>query len=82
MNNKEKNNRRNFLKNFFSAGASIGLASSAKTITHAKTSNKVKMLTADGKLVEIDKSVLEKKKSLKRASDKEVFDWMTSKRKT
>jgi hypothetical protein len=82
MNNKEKNNRRNFFKNFFSAGATIGLASSAKTPTQAKTSNKVKMLTADGKLVEIDKSVLDKKVGLKRASDKEVFNWMTSKHKT
>jgi hypothetical protein len=32
------------------------------------------MLTADGKLVEVDKSVIEKNKDLKRASDKEVFD--------
>jgi len=40
------------------------------------------MLTADGKLVEVDKSVIEKNKDLKRASDKEVFDWISSKNKT
>jgi len=82
MDNKEKNNRRNFLKIFFPTGASIGLISSPKTTIQARDSGKVKIITADGKLVEIDKSVLEKKASLKRASDKEVFNWMTSKHKT
>lgn len=36
----------------------------------------VKMLTADGKLVEIDKSVLDKATKNQRSSNKEIFDWM------
>jgi len=36
----------------------------------------VKMLTADGKLVEIEKSVLEEAAKNKKASNKEIFDWM------
>jgi len=40
------------------------------------------MLTSDGKLVEVDKSVIEKIAASKRASDKEVFEWMDQKHKT
>jgi hypothetical protein len=39
------------------------------------------MLTADGKLVEVDQSVIEKATS-KKASDKEVYEWMDEKHKT
>ena len=78
---KDKNNRRNFLKAFFSTGAAVGLTGSVNTLTPSKN-EKVKMLTADGKLVEVDKSVIEKKAGSKKASDKEVYDWMDSKHKT
>ena len=82
MSSKEKNNRRNFLRSILTAGSAIGLISPLKTNPKLESNNKIKMLTADGKLVEIDKSVIEKNKELKRASDKEVFDWMRSKHKT
>jgi len=36
----------------------------------------VKMLTADGKLVEIKKSVLEAASKKQRATNKEIYDWM------
>lgn len=36
----------------------------------------VKMLTADGKLVEIDKSVLEAASKKQKSSNKEIYDWM------
>lgn len=36
----------------------------------------VKMLTADGKLVEIDQAVLDAAKTNKKASNKEIYDWM------
>lgn len=36
---------------------------------------KVKMLTPDGKLVEVDKSVLDRA-AKKKASNKDIFDWM------
>ena len=82
MLSKEKNNRRNFLKSILTAGSAIGLLTPFKTNPKLKSNNKIKMLTADGKLVEVDKSVIEKNKDLKRASDKEVFDWIGSKNKT
>lgn len=36
----------------------------------------VKMLTADGKLVEIDKAVLEAASKKIKSSNKEIYDWM------
>jgi hypothetical protein len=38
--------------------------------------NTVKMLTADGKLVEIDKAVLEQASLNKKSSNKEIYEWM------
>lgn len=34
------------------------------------------MLTPDGKLVEVDKAIYEKAVQKKKASNKEIFDWM------
>jgi hypothetical protein len=39
-------------------------------------SEKVKMLTADGKLVEIDKAVLDEVTKKQKSTNKEIFDWM------
>jgi len=36
----------------------------------------VKMLTADGKLVEIDQSVLDAASKKQKSSNKEIYDWM------
>ena len=38
--------------------------------------NMVKMLTADGKLVEIDRAVLEAASKSQKSSNKEIYDWM------
>ena len=44
--------------------------------TKEQTDGKVKMLTADGKLVEIDKAVLEAASKKQKSSNKEIYDWM------
>jgi hypothetical protein len=36
----------------------------------------VKMLTADGKLVEIDKAVLDAASKKQKSTNKEIYDWM------
>ena len=38
--------------------------------------SKVKMLTADGKLVEVDKAIFEKASKKQKASNKDIYDWM------
>ena len=78
---KEKTNRmksrRNFLKTTLLAGIATGLFSPFKS-SKRKSSEKIKMLTPDGKLVEIDKSVIEKEIISTRATDNEVLEWMKS----
>ncbi|OFY84943.1 MAG: hypothetical protein A3F72_18345 [Bacteroidetes bacterium RIFCSPLOWO2_12_FULL_35_15] len=74
-----KKKRRDFLTIILAAGASLGLLSSFKKSSKNKNPEKIKMLTADGKLVEIDKSMIEKEITTSRASNKEVLEWMNSK---
>ncbi len=69
-NNKQKDrNRRGFLS----------LLLSGKDNTQATNHDKpemVKMLTADGKLVEVSKAVLDELTKKQKATNKEIFDWM------
>ncbi len=44
--------------------------------TKPAAAGKVKMLTAEGKLVEIDKAALDAASTQKKASNKEIYDWM------
>jgi hypothetical protein len=60
--NHKDRNRRSFLSLFFS-----GKEKKAETI---------KMLTPDGKLVEVDKAVFEEAARKKKASNKEIYNWM------
>lgn len=45
--------------------------------TNAKK-GKVKMLTAEGDLVEIDRSVLEAASKKQKSSNKEIYNWMNN----
>lgn len=76
-----KNNRRRFLKSAIVAGATIGVG--APLLPHLKSeeSPQIGMLTPDGKLVMVNKSVLEQNTDAKKATEKEVFDWMNDKHK-
>ena len=76
---KKDNPRRNFLKSAITFGAGIGLFSLFGKKAKARPSDKVKMLTPDGKLVEIDRSQIEKEVTPTRASNQEVMDWMKPK---
>ncbi len=42
----------------------------------AEKKEMIKMLTADGKLVEVEKSVLEAATKKQKASNKEIYQWM------
>ena len=57
-NKKEKNSRRNFLETGVTAAAGVALGLAAGQVlpsSHGDAPEMVKMLTADGKLVEVDK---------------------------
>ena len=82
MSQKKTINRRKFINAILTTGTVTGLINQVSADpTSPGTGNKIKMLTSDGKLVEVDKSVLEKITASKKASGKEVFDWMDQKHK-
>lgn len=62
-NDKELKSRRWFLSLFSPTNAKKG---------------KVKMLTADGELVEVDKAVLEAASKKQKSSNKEIYGWMNN----
>ncbi len=63
-NNKQDGSRRWFLS-FFAPGTK-----------KADNTDTVKMLTADGKLVEVDRSVLDAATERKKAANKDIYEWM------
>ena len=69
MGNKKSNekDRRSFLSLLFT-GKDSG--------TNDEKPDMVKMLTAEGKLVEISKAALEEASQKKKATNKEIYNWM------
>lgn len=63
-NNKRDGSRRWFLSLFTSANKKTG------------NQDMVKMLTSDGKLVEVNKAVLEAASKKQKSSNKEIYGWM------
>ena len=68
MGNKKPQNKSR--RSFFS------LLLSGKDETSSTKGGKVKMLTAEGKLVEVDKDVLDKAIKNQKATNKEILGWM------
>ena len=66
----EDKSRRWFLSFFLS-----GNEDTASAKNQGKT-EKVKMLTAEGKIVEVDKNIVEKASKNQKASNKEILTWM------
>ena len=79
---KEKRNRRSFINSILATGTAAGLITPLGTNPKSNSETKIKMLTPDGKLVEVNKSVIEKATGSKKATGKEVFEWMDQKHKT
>jgi hypothetical protein len=81
---KQKHDRRSFVKSILTGATAAGiitpLATSAKP-HEEKPVNKIKMLTSDGKLVEVDESVVRKAAGSRKATNEEIFKWMDPKHK-
>jgi hypothetical protein len=72
MNGNHQNSRRKFLSLSIIAGAGL-VAGKVSAQTAEESGEKIKMLTKDGKLVEVDKALLTRKKQ---ASKKDVLRWI------
>ncbi|MEX6688495.1 twin-arginine translocation signal domain-containing protein [Danxiaibacter flavus] len=78
----EKCNRRRFIKTTLIAGATAGIAAPLLPGPEQTSASQITMLTSDGKLVTVNKSVLEQTTGQKKATEREVFEWMNNKHKT
>ncbi len=56
----------------------LNFTKSDNDISDASPVEKVKMLTPDGKLVEIDKQLFDIVTKNKKATNKEIYDWMNN----
>jgi len=81
MSQKKTHTRRRFINAILATGTVTGLITQVSANPTPPGGNKIKMLTADGKLVEVDQSVVEKLTGSKKASGQEVFEWMDQKHK-
>ena len=75
-------NRRKFLSLGLLGGAGLLSQKAAAMLPIAPEAEKVKMLTPDGKLVEIDKHVLDQVAEKKKAANSDILDWTTTQYKT
>ncbi len=82
QNQKENSSRRKFL--------SFGLLSGAGLVTQKVEAmapglvddEKVKMLTADGKLVEVSKSLIQQSSNGEKAKNKDILNWSDTAKKS
>lgn len=65
--NKKQDGDRRWFLSLFTAGASK---------TPGAETEMVKMLTADGKLVEVERTVLEAASKKQKAANKDIYEWM------
>ncbi len=72
---KKLHSRRKFLSLSLLAGASL-TAGKVTAQANQETGEKVHLLTKDGKLVEVDKSILSTAPGKKKATKRDVFGWI------
>ncbi len=73
----ETGSKRNFLKVALAATAAITAGIFLpKKLLKVDSNKKIKLLTADGKLIEVDQSKVNFKKSSNKVSDTELKNWM------
>lgn len=69
--------KRNFLKVVLAAAAALTAGIFIpKKLLKADSNKKIKLLTADGKLIEVDQSKVNFKKGSNKVSDTELKNWM------
>lgn len=76
MNKNEKQNRRKFLSlGLLTGAAMITQQVKAESIDSTKNADTIVLLTPDGKLVEVQKSIVQTAKSGSKATNQEILKW-------
>ena len=70
-----KSNRRGFFSKAVKAIVAVGAGASSVDVNAKETSKKVKLLTADGQMVEVDQEVLNQQQVKGKTTNKEILDW-------
>ncbi|HXR80455.1 MAG TPA: hypothetical protein VN763_06030 [Saprospiraceae bacterium] len=75
-------NRRKFLSLGLLGGAGLLSQKATAMLPIEPEAEKIQMLTPDGKLVEVDKRVLDQVAEKKKAANTDILDWTTTQYKT
>lgn len=75
-------NRRRFLSLSLLGGAGLLSQKATAMVPVQQEEEKISMLTPDGKLVEVPKSVLDKTSDRKKAANQDILDWTTTQNKS
>lgn len=74
---RKKSNRRNFLTRAIQAIIPVSMGAPVVEASDKQAGKKLKLLTSDGKLIELDQEVIKKEavKSGKKTSNSEILKW-------
>ncbi len=82
QNPKENSSRRKFLSFGLLSGAALVTQKVEAMAPGLADDEKVTMLTADGKLVEVSKSLIEQSSSREKAKNKDILNWSDTAKKS
>lgn len=72
---KNLSRRRGFLGKLIKSILALSISMPALRANSSKNDNKVKLLTPDGKLIELDQKVLDKKGVRFKTTNQDIIDW-------
>lgn len=70
-----KSNRRGFFSKAVKAIVTVGAGASSADVSAKGISKKIKLLTADGQMVEVDQEVLNQQQAKGKTTNKDILDW-------
>jgi hypothetical protein len=82
QNSKDNSSRRKFLSLGLLSGAALFTQKAEAMASLSEDDEKVSMLTADGKLVEVSKKLIEQSTSREKAKNEDIFNWAENAKKS
>ena len=70
-----KSNRRGFFSKALKSVLAVGIGASGLEANAQPVGKKVKLLTADGKLIEMDQEILDQKAIKQKSTNQDVLNW-------
>ena len=70
-----KSNRRGFFSKAILSVLTVGIGTSGSEANAQQAGKKVKLLTSDGKLIEVDQKILDQKVVKQKTTNQDILDW-------